>query len=69
MFIELTNYETGQKELVNTQWIEEIRDGIEYRTVYFAFRIDKEWAQDYLDVEEEYNDIKHLLGVTKLFQR
>lgn len=69
MFIELTNYKTGQKELVNTQWIEEIRDGIEYRTVYFAFCIDKEWTQDYLDVEEEYNDIKHLLGVTKLFQR
>lgn len=26
MFIELTNYETGQKELVNTKWIEEIRN-------------------------------------------
>lgn len=69
MFIELTNYKTGQKELVNTQWIEEIGDGIEYRTVYFAFHIGKECLQDYLDVEEEYNDIKHLLGVTKLFQR
>lgn len=62
MFIELTNYETGQKELVNTQWIEEIRDGIEYSTVYFAFHLDNECTQDCLKVEEDYYDIKRLLG-------
>ena len=63
MFIELTNYETGQKELVNTRWIEEIRNNTDYSTVYFAFHVDSECTQDCLKVEEEYNDIKQLLGL------
>ena len=63
MFIELTNYKTGQKELVNTQWIEEIRDDIICRTIYYALYLNDESEQDYLRVKEEYHDIKHLLGV------
>lgn len=61
MFIELTNYETGQKELVNTRWIEEIRNNADYSTVYFAFHVDSEYTQDYLKVTEEYDEIKRLL--------
>ena len=66
MFIELTNYVTGEKELVNTQWIEEIRDGIDCRIVYFAFCINDEYEQDYLRVKEEYHKIKQLLGVKQI---
>ena len=63
MFIELTDYEDGQKELVNTQWIEEIRDDEDYRTIYFAFQSNDAYEQDNLKVKEEYHEIKHLLGV------
>ena len=61
MFIELTNYEIGQKELVNTQWIEEIRDDKDCRIVYFAFCCNDEYGQEYLKVTEEYHEIKRLL--------
>lgn len=63
MFIELTNYETGEKELVNTQWIEEIRDEKLYRIIYFAFQENDAYGQDVLKVNEEYHEIKNLLGV------
>ena len=53
----------GKKGLVNTQWIEEIRDGKDCRIVYFAFYRNDEYEQDYLKVTEEYHEIKHLLGV------
>lgn len=65
MFIELTNYANGQKELVNTKWIEEIRNGLDYRIIYFAFQINNN-EQDYLKVKEEYHEIKHLLGVDEI---
>ena len=63
MFIELTNYETGQKELVNTKWIEEIIEYTDYRILYYAFYLDNECTQDSLKVTEEYEEIKQLLGV------
>ena len=63
MFIELTNYETGKKQLVNTQWIEEIRDTEDYIIIYFAVYLNDQYEQDCIKVKEEYHEIKHVLGV------
>lgn len=63
MFIELTDYKTGNKVLINAQWIEEIRDNEDYRIIYFAFQENDAYEQDILKVKEEYQEIKHLLGV------
>lgn len=63
MFIELTDYKTGKKVLINAQWIEEIIDTEYYRIIYFAFQSTDAYEQDNLKVNEEYQEIKHLLGV------
>lgn len=65
MFIELTDYETGRKVLINTQWIEEIRETEDYRIIYYAFQINNN-EQDNLKVKEEYHEIKHLLGMDEI---
>ena len=48
----------GEKRLINLQWVEEIHknpDGS--ATIYFAFNCPNSIDQDYMKVDESYNEI------------
>ena len=52
----------GEKRLINLRWVEEIREDKNYCvTIYFAFTNPNCIEQDYLNVDESYDEIKRLI--------
>lgn len=50
----------GKRHLINTDWVEEIKENSEHDvTIFFAFTIPNGRDQDYLNVDETYNEIQH----------
>lgn len=46
------------KRLINLRWVEEIRENKDGRaTIYFAFNCPNSIDQDYMNVDESYNEI------------
>lgn len=60
-FIEVTDLD-GTKHLINTHWIEGIREG-RNATIYFAFQAPNAIHQDSLVVKESYGEVCEMLGV------
>lgn len=59
-FIEV--HQNGEKRLINLRWVEEIREDKDYYvTIYFAFTNPNSVNQDYLNVDESYDEIKRLI--------
>ena len=47
-----------EKRLINLRWVEEIRENRDGRaTIYFAFNCPDSIDQDYMNVDESYNEI------------
>ena len=47
-----------EKRLINLRWVEEIRENPDGRTtIYFAFNCQNSIDQDYMNVDESYNEI------------
>lgn len=52
----------GEKRFINLRWVEEIREDKNYCvTIYFAFTNPNCIEQDYLNVDESYDEIKRLI--------
>ena len=52
----------GEKRFINLRWVEEIREDKDYCvTIYFAFTNPVLVNQDYLNVDESYDEIKRLI--------
>ena len=48
----------GEKRLINLRWVEEIRENQDRcATIYFAFNCPNSIDQDYMKVDESYNEI------------
>ena len=47
----------GVAHLINLAWVEEITQGNHGTTIYFAFNIPDALEQDYLVVDESYEDL------------
>ena len=62
-FIEVTDI-SGAKVLINPAWVEEIFEygQEEGSTIYFAFNCPNANDQDYLRVQESYEEIKRKVG-------
>lgn len=60
-FIEVTD-EGGQKHLINLAWVEDIWDQESGADIYFAFSCPNQIDQDYLRVQESYEEIKRKVG-------
>lgn len=59
-FIEL--HQNGEKRLINLRWVEEIREDKDYCvTIYFAFANPNSVNQDYLNIDESYDEVKRLI--------
>ena len=59
-FIEV--HQNGEKRFINLRWVEEIREDKNYCvTIYFAFTNPNCIEQDYLNVDESYDEIKRLI--------
>lgn len=59
-FIEL--HQNGEKRFINLRWVEEIREDKDCCvTIYFAFTNPNAIKQDYLNVDESYDEIKRLI--------
>lgn len=59
-FIEV--HQNGEKRLINLRWVEEIREDKDYCvTIYFAFANPNSVNQDYLYVDESYDEVKQLI--------
>lgn len=50
------------KRLINLRWVEEIRENPDgCATIYFAFNCPNTIDQDYMKVDESYNEILRLI--------
>lgn len=54
-FIEVT--EIGNRRLINLAWVEEIRDVNGHAQIYFAFNAPYATEQDYMNVDQSYDDV------------
>ena len=51
-----------EKRLINLRWVEEIHENPDgCSTIYFAFNCPKTIDQDYMKVDESYNEILKLI--------
>ena len=48
----------GDKWMVNTRWIEQIKKEEHGTTIYFAFNIPNAIEQDYMQTIESYEEVK-----------
>ena len=59
-FIEV--HEEGNPRLVNLAWVEEIRPmGDKQACIYFAFSVPNHSDQDFLEVDESYNELLSMI--------
>lgn len=59
-FIEL--HQNCEKRFINLRWVEEIREDEDCCvTIYFAFTNPNAVEQDYLKVDESYDEVKRLI--------
>ena len=48
----------GENRLINLRWVEEINESPDgFATIYFAFNCPNSIDQDYMKVDESYNEI------------
>lgn len=57
----------GERFLINTNWIEEIRENFDQRaTIYFAFTSPNACEQDSLNADETYSQIQEKIFATEV---
>ena len=60
-FIEVTNIQDNKGVIINTKWIEYIRQEGEFTTIYISFQTRQVAMQHYIRCKESYEEIKNML--------
>lgn len=60
-FIEVTDIQDNRGTIVNTKWIEYIRQESEFTTIYISFQTRQGVMQHYIRCKESYEEIKNML--------